>query len=41
MYLDSGVTQQINGCPIVCTLGEVPSQTNYDTSIITFDSSNG
>lgn len=41
MYLDPVLSQEINGCPVVCTLGEVPSQTVHDTDIIAFDSSNG
>ena len=41
MYLDPGLTQQISNCPVVCTLGEVPSQTEYDSGIITFDNQNG
>ena len=41
LQLNPGLTQEIPGCPVICTLGEVPSFTKYDTSTINFNTHTG
>lgn len=38
---DPGLVHTVEGCPLLCTLGEVPSRTNYNDEIIQFDSMTG
>jgi len=37
LKLDPGLTQEKMGCPVTCALGEVPSRTEYDSSVAFFD----
>lgn len=37
MSLDPGLVQEKSGCPITCTLGEVPSLTQFDNNVAFFN----
>jgi len=41
LNLNPSLVQEIPGCPVTCTLGEVPSYTVHDTDVITFNDSTG
>jgi len=41
LHLNPGLTQEIKGWPVICTLGEVPSFTKYDTSVVDFNTRTG
>ena len=41
LTLNPGMTQEIPGCPITCTLGEVPSLTQHDSDVISFNENTG